>query len=198
MPGGTPSGIAARRRCAGSGPKRRATAATATSRGPSIPSAAGCATPNGCACARSRWAPRDELSLRPLAQRGLRRAPARAGRVGLALGEAHLAAARCAHRPRGGRVTWLDLRLDAIPPALRELGWIGWRAELEDGEWKKRPYQVGWPGRLAANNDPEHWRNEGDVREVLALAPDLFDGFGVALVADARLVFIDLDGVRDP
>jgi hypothetical protein len=29
------------------------------------------------------------------------------------------------------------------------------------------------------------------------LAPELFDGFGVALVAAANLTFIDLDGVRD-
>src|SRR5262245_60740828 len=94
---------------------------------------------------------------------------------------------------------WLDIRLDAIPLEVRALGLIGWRGELgDDGRWKKLPYQIGEPRRLASNADPAHWRNEGDVREVLALAPELFDGFGVALTEAAGITFIDLDDVRDP
>jgi primase-polymerase (primpol)-like protein len=94
---------------------------------------------------------------------------------------------------------WLPLTMDGVPPALRALGWIGWRAELGDDEkWKKPPYQIGEPRRSASNADPTHWRNEGDFREVQITAPNLFDGFGVALVASANLTFIDLDDVRDP
>jgi hypothetical protein len=93
--------------------------------------------------------------------------------------------------------TWLPLFMDGVPPALRRLGWIGWRAELgDDGEWKKRPYQIGNPTRSASNADATHWRNEGDVREVQIMAPELFDGFGVVLTGD--IVFIDLDHVHDP
>jgi hypothetical protein len=94
---------------------------------------------------------------------------------------------------------WRPLIMAAIPAELRALGWIGWRAELGgDERWKKRPYQLGEPRRAASNADPTHWRNEGDVREVQIMAPTLFDGFGVALVASANLTFIDLDDVRDP
>src|SRR5205814_7275808 len=92
---------------------------------------------------------------------------------------------------------WLPLAMDGVPSALRALGWAGWRAELgDDGKWKKTPYQIGEPRRLASNKDPAHWRNEGDVREVQIMAPELFDGFGVALTGG--IVFIDLDHVRDP
>jgi primase-polymerase (primpol)-like protein len=89
--------------------------------------------------------------------------------------------------------------MDNVPAALRALGWAGFRAELgDDGKWHKTPYQIGAPRRWASNADPSHWRNEGDVREVQILAPELFDGFAVALVDLANITFIDLDHVRDP
>src|SRR4029450_2314468 len=44
--------------------------------------------------------------------------------------------------------------------------------------------------------DAAHWRSEGEVREVLALSPELFDGYGVALVGS--LLCIDPDDGRDP
>src|SRR5882724_2608783 len=93
---------------------------------------------------------------------------------------------------------WLPLILGNVPAKLREAPrWIGWRGELgADGRWKKPPFQIGRPCELASNADPEHWRSEGDVREVRALAPELFDGFGIALTGGT--VFIDLDHVRDP
>ena len=96
-------------------------------------------------------------------------------------------------------MTWLPLRMTTIPSPLRALGWIGFRARLgDDARWKKDPYQLGDPRQLASNATPAHWRTEGDVREVQLLAPHLFDGFGVALIAAARITFIDLDDVRDP
>jgi hypothetical protein len=88
--------------------------------------------------------------------------------------------------------------MDNIPPELRALGWVGWRAHEEGGRIRKPAYQVGHPDRLASNADPSHWRIEGDVREVQIMAPHLFDGFGVALTSAARLTFVDLDDVRDP
>jgi putative DNA primase/helicase len=89
--------------------------------------------------------------------------------------------------------------MDGVPATLRALGWIGWRGRLgDDGKWKKDPFQISAPRAHASNADPTHWRNEGDVREVQIMAPELFDGFGVALVASANLTFIDLDDVRDP
>ena len=98
-----------------------------------------------------------------------------------------------------GRPAWLTLDMDGVPAELRRQGWVGWRGELgDDGKWKKPPRQIGFPAELASNSKPEHWRNEGDVREVLALAPELFDGFGVVLTATANITFIDLDDVRDP
>jgi len=88
---------------------------------------------------------------------------------------------------------WLPLIMDNIPAELRALGWVGWRAELgEDRKWKKPPCQIGEPRRSASNADPSHWRNEGDVREVQIMAPELFDGFGVALVQAANLTFVDV------
>jgi len=86
--------------------------------------------------------------------------------------------------------------MSRIPTQLRALGWIGFRARLEDGRWKKHPYQIGRPDRLASNADAAHWRGEGDVREVQVMAPELFDGFGGVLTGG--IVFIDLDDVRDP
>ena len=92
---------------------------------------------------------------------------------------------------------WLPLLMDRMPAELRNLGWVGFRGELgADGKVKKPPYQIGHPRESASNANPEHWRTEGDVREVRALAPELFSGFGVALVGGR--VFIDLDRVRDP
>jgi hypothetical protein len=116
---------------------------------------------------------------------------------------------------------WLPLHIDGVPVRLRAQPWIGWRAEPNrEGKPRKRPYQIGFPLELASNNeddeavraaigtprgspenaDPEvkHWRNEGDVREVQALAPELFDGFGIVLTVAAAITFIDLDDVRDP
>jgi hypothetical protein len=49
-----------------------------------------------------------------------------------------------------------------------------------------------------AHPSVKHWRTEADVREVQALAPELFDGFGIALTVAGELTFIDLDHVRDP
>jgi hypothetical protein len=95
--------------------------------------------------------------------------------------------------------TWLLFSMPGVPPALRALPWIAWRAEVqEDGRTKKVPYQLGEPRRRASNGNPTHWRNEGDVREVQILAPTLFDGFGIVLSAQSRITFIDLDDVRDP
>jgi putative DNA primase/helicase len=93
---------------------------------------------------------------------------------------------------------WLRLDMGAIPSRLRALGWIGFRAVLREGVWRKHPYQIGEPSRLASNADPTHWRNEGDVREAQIMAPELFDGFGVALTREAGITFVDLDDVRDP
>ena len=95
--------------------------------------------------------------------------------------------------------TWLPILLDNITAELRGLGWVGFRAELgEDGKWKKPPYQIGHPREPASNSNPEHWRSEGDVREVRALAPEIFTGFGVALPLAGGIVFIDIDHVRNP
>lgn len=92
-------------------------------------------------------------------------------------------------------MTWLPLIMDAIPCPLRSLPWIGWRWH----EGRKTPFQIGEPRRLASNADPTHWRrNEGDVREVQIMAPELFEGFGVVLTVEAGITFIDVDGVRDP
>jgi primase-polymerase (primpol)-like protein len=89
--------------------------------------------------------------------------------------------------------------MDSIPAPLRALGWIGWRAERgEDGRDRKVPYQIGDPRRRASNSTPTHWRNEGDVREVQIMAPELFDGYGVVLTRATGITFIDLDDVRDP
>jgi hypothetical protein len=111
--------------------------------------------------------------------------------------------------------------MDAIPQPLRALPWIGWRAERDSrGKIRKNPYQIGFLSELASNHegdeaarapigtqqtssrnaDPEvkHWRNEGDVREILAMAPELFDGFGVVLTERAGITFVDLDDVVDP
>ena len=94
-------------------------------------------------------------------------------------------------------MSWLPLLMDNIPAEVRALGWVGFRAELgDDGKWKKPPYQIGRPRESASNADPMHWRTEGDVREVRALAPELFTGYGIALTEG--LVFIDVDHVRDP
>src|SRR5512144_2149344 len=115
-------------------------------------------------------------------------------------------------------MTWLPLRMDAIPAPLRAQPWIGWRAMPSDtGKPNKTPRQIGFPDEWASNDevkeaeraeigtpqagrgnrDPEvkQWRNEGDVREVLALAPELFDGLGIVLTTAACITFIDVDHV---
>ena len=120
-------------------------------------------------------------------------------------------------RPAGCPSIWTACRGSA-GAALDRLA----RTPREDGKWKKPPFQIGFPREPASNSEadeaarapigtaqsapghrnaePEvkHWRNEGDVREVQALAPTLFDGFGVVLRASTNLTFIDLDDVRDP
>lgn len=119
--------------------------------------------------------------------------------------------------------SYLPLNLAGVPAELLNQPWIGWRVVINrDGEPKKTPFQIGFPMEHASNDEskeasraeigtpqrepvrrnesPElkHWRNAGDVREVLTLEPELFDGFGIVLTAAAGLTFIDLDHVRDP
>jgi hypothetical protein len=119
--------------------------------------------------------------------------------------------------------SYFPLNLAGVPTALLEQPWIGWREVLDpDGKLRKTPFQIGFPMDLASNSEekeaaraeigtpqrepvrcnanPEvkHWRCVGDVAEVLALAPELFDGFGIVLRHIAGITFIDLDHVRDP
>jgi hypothetical protein len=92
---------------------------------------------------------------------------------------------------------WLPPRPDAIPPELRALGWVVWRAETRgEGKPTKVPYQVvQHPRRRASSTNPATW---GTFNEAIAatIIPDVpVDGIGVVLTAEADITCIDLDHV---
>jgi hypothetical protein len=100
-------------------------------------------------------------------------------------------------RRMGGRVTWLTPRFDTIPPELRALGWVLWRAEPRgDGKPTKVPYCVADPSRKASSTDPSTWATFTDAIEAYA-ALDVA-GVGVVLTEPAGITCIDLDRVIDP
>jgi putative DNA primase/helicase len=91
--------------------------------------------------------------------------------------------------------TALAVDPDGIPAELKERRqWVLWRYTWkdEDQKWDKPPYQCN--GRFASSTDPSTW---GSFEEVWAVYKQGgWDGIGI-MIADG-LVFIDLDGCRNP
>lgn len=91
---------------------------------------------------------------------------------------------------------WLDVRPDAIPPALREQPWVVWRAEQRgDGKPTKVPYQIACPSRKASSTDPSTWGTFDDAVDAQSCPELALDGIGVVLTSAARITCIDLDRV---
>lgn len=92
--------------------------------------------------------------------------------------------------------TWLDVRADAIPPELRALGVVLWRAEQRgDGKPTKVPYMVADPQRKASSTDPATWGTFADAVEAYQALGDRVAGVGVVLARSAGITCIDLDRV---
>lgn len=104
-------------------------------------------------------------------------------------------------------MTWLPVQAWTIPPELRALPCVLWRAEPR-GEDKpaKVPYQIAWPSRRASSTDPGTWGTFDDAIEAyLSLAEEPADpvrgpaaGVGVVLTREAGITCIDLDRVIEP
>jgi hypothetical protein len=102
--------------------------------------------------------------------------------------------------------SWLGLRPDEIPPELRGLTCVLWRAEpTTAGKPKKVPYRVGNPTIRASSTDPSTWSTFTDAVEAYTALVDLppdprrgpIAGVGVVLTQAARITCIDLDRVID-
>jgi hypothetical protein len=94
-------------------------------------------------------------------------------------------------------VSWLAVQPDQIPPELRALGWVLWRAESRgEGKPTKVPYCVASPSRKASSTDPSTWATFADACEAYA-ALGSADGVGVVLTRGSRITCIDLDHVID-
>jgi len=94
-------------------------------------------------------------------------------------------------RPRALRVL-----PDAIPAELKQINaWVVWRYELsKDNKWTKIPYRVD-NQRRASSTDPATW---GTFPEALKrYNHGGFDGIGIVLHSELKIVGIDLDHCRD-
>jgi hypothetical protein len=108
-------------------------------------------------------------------------------------------------RPPKG--SWLTLRPETIPAALRALPYVLWRPEPR-GEDKpaKVPYRIGDPRIRASSTDPVTWGTFEDAVEAylsLAELPPFRDrgpiaGIGPVLTADSGVTCLDLDRVLAP
>lgn len=103
-------------------------------------------------------------------------------------------------------VAWLPIHAETIPPALRSLGWVLWRAEPRGPDKPaKVPYRVDEPTRKASSTDPASWATFEDAVEALAVLVDRhadpvrgpIAGIGVVLTRAADITCIDLDRVID-
>ncbi|MBI3109003.1 MAG: hypothetical protein HYY95_26105 [Candidatus Rokubacteria bacterium] len=91
---------------------------------------------------------------------------------------------------------WLEIRPDGIPPELRALPAVLWRAEQRGGgKPPKVPYQIAYPTRRASSTDPATWGMFEDAIDV-ASCPELrVHGVGIVLTRAAGITCIDLDRV---
>jgi hypothetical protein len=95
-----------------------------------------------------------------------------------------------------GRVRWLAPQLDMIPATLRILPWVTWRGEDTGGaKPAKVPYCPAKPWRRASSTAAASWSSFDQA--VATYRSGSFDGVGVVLTTDARLVCIDLDNALD-
>jgi hypothetical protein len=89
---------------------------------------------------------------------------------------------------------WLPVQPENIPTALRELGWVLWRAESRgEGKPTKVPYCVSDPRRRASSTDRATWASFDDAVEAYGAVQ--VDGIGCVLTAAAEISCIDLDHV---
>ncbi len=102
---------------------------------------------------------------------------------------------------------WLPLRTETIPPELRALGWVLWRAEpCGESKPKKVPYRVADPTCRASSIEPATWATFEDATEAYAVLVDRaadsrrgpVAGIGVVLTQAAGVTCMDLDRVIDP
>ena len=104
--------------------------------------------------------------------------------------------------PGAPSTTFLDVRAQSIPAALRALLWVLWRAEPRPGgKPAKVPYRIADPDVRAASTGPTTW---GTFEDALAGYQTLVGrphprgpvaGIGVVLTAGAQVVCLDLDHV---
>jgi hypothetical protein len=93
-------------------------------------------------------------------------------------------------------VTWLSPRPEGIPPDLRALPWVLWRAESRgEGKPTKVPYSVADPRRKASSTDRETWATFEDAVDAWSCHELPRDGIGVVLTREAGIACIDLDHV---
>lgn len=103
-------------------------------------------------------------------------------------------------------MSWLDVRPEEIPPELRALPCVLWRAEPRgDAKPAKVPYRVTNPTIRASSTDPSTWATFADAVEAYGVLADLpsdrcrgpVAGVGVVLTRAAWFTCIDLDRVID-
>jgi primase-polymerase (primpol)-like protein len=99
---------------------------------------------------------------------------------------------------------WLLVQPETIPPRLRALPWVLWRAEPQaGGKPRKVPYRVADPTIPASSTDPATWGTFGDAVDAYSVLVDSpadprrgpIGGIGVVRTAGARISCIDLDRV---
>lgn len=82
-----------------------------------------------------------------------------------------------------------------IPQALKSIPrWVLWKLEARDGKPTKTPYQVN--GRMAKVNDPLTWTRFDSA--LAAYQTGGYDGLGIVLTKENRIVGTDLDKCLNP
>src|SRR5262249_3605519 len=99
---------------------------------------------------------------------------------------------RARNARRGGpAVTWLDVRTWEIPPALRALPWVLWRAEERGGDKpSKVPVRVSDPSKRASSTDPATWATFADAVDAYHALRGTVTGIGVVLTQAAGVTCI--------
>lgn len=87
----------------------------------------------------------------------------------------------------------LTVNFEEIPDELKQYPWVVWKYEIIDGDVKKPPFNPN-SGKRASVASSSTWGSFDDAKEAYLTGKwGKFDGVGIVLLENSRLVGIDID-----